>query len=69
MNEVGDDESDQGFEDHGRDREDAGLLDHQPKGVALEQELEIAKADEPLHRLVQRRQMERIERRIEHQKG
>jgi hypothetical protein len=49
------------------DREDARLLDHQPERFALEQELEIAEADEALHRLVQRRQMQRIERRIDHQ--
>ena len=67
VDEVGDDEADQRLEDHRRDREDAGLLDHQPEGFALEQELEIAEADEVLHRLVQGRQMQRIERRIDHQ--
>ncbi len=46
MDEIGDDETDQRLEDHGCDGEDAGLLDHQPEGFALEQELKIAEADE-----------------------
>ena len=62
-----DDEADERFEDDGRDGEDAGLLHHHPEGLALEQELEVAEADEALHRLVERREMHRIERRIEHQ--
>ena len=64
---MGDDEADQGFEDHGRDCEDAGLFDDQPKGFTLEQEFEIAEANEPRHRLVQRRQMQGVEGRIKHQ--
>src|SRR5712691_1367629 len=67
MNEVSDDEADQRLEDHGRDREDAGLLDDQPKRFALEQELEVSKSDKTLHRLVQRCQMQGIERRIDNE--
>jgi hypothetical protein len=67
VNEMRDDEADERLEDDGRDRKDAGLLDDQPKRFASEQEFEIAKADEALHRLVQRRQMQRIERRIDNE--
>ena len=42
-------------------------LHHHPERLALEQEDEVAEADEALHRLVQRREMDRIERRIDHQ--
>jgi len=59
---MGHNKADQRFKEHGRDREDAGLSDHQPEGVALEQELEIPESDEALHRLVEGRQMQRIER-------
>ncbi len=48
MNEMGDDEADQRFEDDGGDSEDAGLLDDQPECLALEQEFEIAEADKLL---------------------
>jgi hypothetical protein len=69
MDEMRDDEADQRFEDDRRDGEDAGLLDDQPESFASEQELEISKADELLHRLVQRGQMQRIEGRIDHEDG
>jgi hypothetical protein len=62
-----DDEADQRLEDHGGDREDAGLLHHHPERLALEQEGEIAQPDEFRHRLVQGRQIERIEGGIEHE--
>ena len=38
--------------------EDAGLLHDQPEGFAFEQELEVAKTEESLHRFVQGRQMQ-----------
>ena len=41
------------------------LPHHHPKGFAGKQEREIAEADETLHRLVQRRQMYRIDRWID----
>jgi hypothetical protein len=62
-----DDEADQCLEDDSGDGKNARLLYHQPEGFAPEQKFKIAEADEPLHRLVQRRQMQRIERRVEHQ--
>jgi hypothetical protein len=43
------DKPDQGFEDHGGDREDAGLLDDEPKCLALEQKLEVSEPNESLH--------------------
>jgi hypothetical protein len=64
---MGDDEADQRLEEHRRDRKDARLFHHQPERLALEQEFEVAKTDEALHRFVQRRQMQGIERRIDHQ--
>jgi hypothetical protein len=64
VHEVRDDEADQGFEHHRGDGEDTGLLDHQPKRLPVKQEREIAEADEALHRLVERRQMQRVEGRV-----
>ena len=55
------------FEDDGGDGEDAGLPHHHPEGLALEQEQEIAEADEALHRLVEGGEMDGIEGGIEHQ--
>ena len=52
-----------------RDREEAGLQDHQPERVALEQEGEIAEPDELRHPLVQHREIDRVERRIDHEAG
>ena len=66
VHEVRDEETDDGFEHHRRDGEDAGLLHHHPERFALEQEQEVAEPDEPLHRLVERGEVDRIERRIEH---
>src|SRR5438045_6511501 len=64
---MGDDETDHRLEDDRGHGEQHGLLDDHPERVALEQELEIPEADEFRHRLVQRRQMHRIERRIHDQ--
>ena len=64
---MGDDEPDQRLEDDGGDGKNARLLHHQPKGFALEQELEIAETDETLHRLVQRCEMHGIEGGIDDQ--
>src|SRR5260370_13520710 len=61
VDEVRDNETDQRLEDHRGDGENARLPHHQPKGFALEQELEIAETDEALHRLVQGCQMQGIE--------
>ena len=69
VDEMGDDKADHRLEDDRGDREQHRLLDHHPERVALEQEREIPEADEMLHRLVQRRQMDRVERRIDHQAG
>ena len=65
VHEVRDDEADERFEDDGSDGEDAGLPHHHPERLALEQEQEIAEADEALHRLVQRGEMDGVERGIE----
>ena len=62
-----DNEADQRLEDHGGDRENAGLFNDQPKRFALEQELEVSKSNKTLHRLVQRCQMQRVERWIDNQ--
>ena len=60
---------DQRFEEHGTQRKDRGLLDDHPKRVAAEQIGEVAKPDETRLRLVQRREKDRIERRIDDQSG
>jgi hypothetical protein len=67
VHEMRDDEADERFEDDRGDGEDAGLLHHHPERLALEQEQEIAEADEPLHRLVEGGEMDGVERGIEHQ--
>src|SRR5207244_6574427 len=67
MNEVRDDEPDQRLEHDRGDRENAGLFNDQPKRLALEQELEVSKSDKTLHRLVERCQMQGVERRIDNQ--
>ena len=67
VNDVGDDEANQGFKDDGGNCKDAGLPHHQPERFALEEELEVAEPDKLHHRLVQRRQMQRIERGIDHE--
>src|SRR6516225_3011884 len=66
---MSDDKTDDGLEDDGGDREQERLFDHHPEGVASEQELEVTQADKTLHRLVQGRQMDRIDGRIDHQAG
>jgi hypothetical protein len=64
VDEVSDDETDDRLEDHRRYGEQAGLVDDQPEGVAAEQELEIPEADEAGHALVERREVDRVTRRI-----
>jgi hypothetical protein len=67
VHEMGDHEADQRLEDHGRDGEQARLEDHVPERLPLEEEFEIAEADELGHRLVERRQPDRIASGIRHQ--
>jgi hypothetical protein len=67
MHEMGNDKPDHGLEDDRGNREKERLLDHHPKCVSSEQELEIPEADKPLHRLVQGRQMDRVDGGINHQ--
>ena len=65
VDEMGDEEADDGLEDDRRDGKDAGLLHHHPERLALEQEQEVVDADEALHRLVEGGEVHRVERRIE----
>ena len=67
MDEMRDDEADHRLENDRGDGEQHRLLDHHPKRVAFEQELEIAEADKAHHRLVQGRQADRIDCRVDHQ--
>src|SRR6516164_3937942 len=66
---MSDDETDDGLEDDGGDREQERLFDHHPEGVASEQELEVTEADKMFHRLVQGRQMDRVDGRVDDQAG
>ena len=54
---------------HRGDGEQAALEDNELEGVALEQELEVAEADERGHFLVQHAQVDRVERRVDHEPG
>ena len=67
MHEMGDDESDQRFEYDRRYGEQARLPHHHPERFTLEQEQEISQADETLHRLVERGEMDGIEGRVKDQ--
>ena len=63
------DKPDQRFEKHRGEREDRGLFDHHPEHVARQQKFEIGKPDKTRLRLVQHRQIDRIERRIDDEAG
>ena len=63
------DQADQRLKKHSRKRENRRLLNHHPEGVARHQEGEIRQADEARLRLVQHRQIDRIEGRIDDEAG
>ena len=58
-------EADQRLEEDRAHGEDDRLLDHHPEEIAPEEEREVAEADEAFHRLVERREVQRVERRID----
>src|ERR1041384_7189667 len=64
---MGDYEADNSLENHRGNGKQNRLLDHHPEGVALEQEREIPEPDVVLHRFVQGRQIDGVERRVDDQ--
>jgi hypothetical protein len=69
VHEVRDHESDQRLEDDRAHGKDHRLLDDHPECFALEQELEVAEPDKVLHRLVQRREVQREDSRVQHERS
>src|SRR5947199_112796 len=69
VDEVSSDETDQGLEEHGSEGKDRRLLDHHPERVAAEQIREITQAEEPRLGLVQRREKDRVQGRVDDQPG
>ena len=67
VHQVREDEAEERLQDHRGDREEAALEDHQLEGVAFQQEGEVAEPDERGHPLVQHAQIDRVDRRIDHQ--
>src|SRR6185295_636297 len=69
INEVRCDQAYERFQENGGERKDCRLLHHHPENVARQQESEISKTDEPRLGLVQHRQIDRVEGRIDNKAG